>query len=101
MRIAECALRQAQGGLRLSKAGLRIDWGLGIGVALAPSAAACAAHHTGNGLVLKVDRPGAIVTISHDALPGYMEAMAMPFDLRGSARQTEVAPPSGCAPAAG
>ena len=38
-------------------------------VALALSAAACASHHTGNGLVLRVDRPGAVVTISHDALP--------------------------------
>jgi len=79
--------------VRIADCGLRIDWGLRIVVgALALSAAACAAHHTGNGLVLKVDRPGAIVTISHDALPNYMEAMAMPFDLRGSARQTRVTP---------
>ena len=47
---------------------------------------ACAAHHTTTGLVLRVDKPGATVTISHDAFPGYMDAMAMPFDLRGSAR---------------
>jgi len=79
--------------VRIADCGLRIDWGLRIVVgALALSAAACAAHHTGNGLVLKVDRPGAIVTISHDALPNYMEAMAMPFDLRGAARQTRVTP---------
>jgi protein SCO1/2 len=54
-------------------------------------AGGCAAHHTTTGLVLKVDRPGATVTISHDAFPGYMDAMAMPFDLRGDARSVEVA----------
>ena len=43
-------------------------------------------HHTATGLVLSVDRPGATVTISHDAFPGFMDAMAMPFDLQGSAR---------------
>ena len=68
---------------------MRIDWGLAIAGLLT---AGCAAHHTGNGLVLKVDRPGAIVTISHDALQGFMEPMAMPFDLRGTARQTKVTP---------
>jgi protein SCO1/2 len=47
---------------------------------------ACAKHYTSTGLVLKVDQPGAIVTISHDAFPGFMDAMAMPFDLKGRAR---------------
>src|SRR4029450_8550662 len=51
----------------------------------------CAAHHTTTGLVLKVDRPGATVTISHDAFPGFMDAMAMPFELKGSARSVKVA----------
>src|SRR5262245_64966483 len=51
---------------------------------------ACAAHHTTTGLVLKVDRPGATLTISHGAFPGYMDAMAMPFDLRGDARSVKV-----------
>ena len=52
-------------------------------------ASACAAHHTTTGLVLRVDQPAATVTISHDAFPGYMDAMAMPFDLKGSARTRE------------
>jgi protein SCO1/2 len=60
--------------------------------AFALSSAACASHHTGNGLVLRVDRPGATVTISHDALPGFMDAMVMPFDLKGQARQATLAP---------
>jgi protein SCO1/2 len=53
---------------------------------------ACASHHTTTGLVLRVDKPGAAVTISHDAFPGYMDAMAMPFDLHGSARAAQLRP---------
>jgi len=60
--------------------------------AFALAAAACASHHTGNGLVLRVDRPGAVVTISHDALPDFMDAMAMPFDLKGPAREVTLSP---------
>jgi protein SCO1/2 len=54
--------------------------------------AGCAAHHTTTGLVLRVDKPGATVTISHDAFPGYMDAMAMPFDLKGRARTAALTP---------
>jgi protein SCO1/2 len=56
----------------------------------ATSAAACARHYTTTGLVLRIDRPGQAVTISHDAFPGFMDAMAMPFDLKGSARETRL-----------
>jgi protein SCO1/2 len=63
------------------------SWCLGVFVvAFAGATAACASHHTTTGLILRVDKPAATVTISHDAFPGYMDAMAMPFDLRGSAR---------------
>jgi protein SCO1/2 len=34
------------------------------------------------GKVLSVDQRGATVTIAHEAIPGYMEAMAMPFSLK-------------------
>jgi protein SCO1 len=34
------------------------------------------------GKVLNVDRKGATVTVAHEAIPGYMEAMAMPFKLK-------------------
>ena len=61
-------------------------------VAAAFTLAACATHHTTTGLVLKVDRLSATVTISHDAFPGYMDAMAMPFDLKGNARAARVNP---------
>jgi protein SCO1/2 len=61
-------------------------------LACALGAGGCARHHTTQGLVLRVDKPGAVVTISHEAFPGYMEAMAMPFDLRGSARDVALSP---------
>jgi protein SCO1 len=54
-------------------------------------ASACARHYTTTGLVLKIDRPGSTVTISHDAFPGFMDAMAMPFELKGGARRVKVA----------
>jgi len=61
-------------------------------VAFAFCATGCAHHYTSTGLVLHVDRPGATVTISHDAFPGLMDAMAMPFELRGPARRVGVMP---------
>ena len=39
----------------------------------------CARHFHAQGIVLAVDRPNQTVTISHRAIDGYMEAMAMPF----------------------
>jgi len=35
---------------------------------------------------------GARVTISHDTFTGFMDAMAMPFDLKDAARDTPVTP---------
>jgi protein SCO1 len=61
-------------------------------VALTLGTAACAKHYTTSGLILKLDRPASIVTISHDAFPGFMDAMAMPFDLKGSARGAALTP---------
>ena len=60
--------------------------------ALLFSIAGCARHYTTTGVVLHIDRPGARVTISHDAFPGFMDAMAMPFDLEDAARDTPVTP---------
>jgi protein SCO1/2 len=54
--------------------------------------AGCARHHTTTGLVLRVDRPSSVVTLSHDAFPGFMDAMAMPFDLKGAARSVALTP---------
>jgi protein SCO1/2 len=44
----------------------------------------CARHYHAQGIVLAVDRPNQIVTISHRAIPGYMEAMAMPFHVESA-----------------
>jgi protein SCO1/2 len=51
--------------------------------------AACAHHHTTTGLVLRVHSPSN-VTISHDAFPGFMDAMVMPFDIKGDARDAKL-----------
>lgn len=56
---------------------------------IALASAACASHHTTTGLVLSVSSPSTI-TISHDAFPGFMDAMTMPFALAGEARRAVV-----------
>jgi protein SCO1 len=61
-------------------------------VVVAASAAGCARHYSTHGLVLAIDKPGASVTISHDAFQGFMDAMVMPFELRGSAREIQLTP---------
>jgi protein SCO1/2 len=43
------------------------------------AALAEAKQFQGEGIVLRVDRAASSVTISHRAIPGYMDAMAMPF----------------------
>jgi len=52
----------------------------------------CARTFATTGLVLNVDRARSLVTISHDAVPGLMDAMAMPFELRGDARNAPIGP---------
>lgn len=39
----------------------------------------CAVRHQARGLVLRVDPARSAVTVSHEAIPGYMDAMVMPF----------------------
>jgi protein SCO1/2 len=66
-------------------------WVLGFGICAA-LAAGCAAHHQARGLVLKVDRAAATVTISHEDIPGYMDAMVMPFTVRDPKQASDVRP---------
>jgi len=47
------------------------------------------------GKVLGVDLKGATVTVAHDAIPGYMEAMAMPFKLKDERAFSFLAPGDG------
>lgn len=44
----------------------------------------CARHFHAQGIVLAVDRPNLTLTISHRAVPGYMEAMSMPFHVEAA-----------------
>jgi protein SCO1 len=43
-----------------------------------------AEQHTVQGLLLEVDQAKKVIVVSCDAIPGYMEAMVMPFTVRGS-----------------
>ena len=43
---------------------------------------ACARHYRVQGLVLDVNRSDKTMIVSHRAIPGYMDAMAMPFRVR-------------------
>ena len=54
--------------------------------------AGCAHRYATTGLILNVDRARSTVTISHDPVPGFMDAMAMPFELKGGARHVPIAP---------
>jgi protein SCO1/2 len=54
----------------------------------------CARHYRAQGIVLSVDRQTQIVTISHRAIPGYMEAMAMPFHAEESQDLSRLTPGS-------
>ena len=56
---------------------------------LSAAGVGCAHHYTTTGLVLKVDQPRSI-TISHASFPGYMDAMVMPFDVKGDARKEKL-----------
>jgi protein SCO1 len=52
----------------------------------------CATRHQAHGLVLKVDPAASVVTVSHDDIPGYMNAMVMPFTSRDPAALVDVRP---------
>jgi protein SCO1/2 len=63
-------------------------WALGFGIC----GAACATRHQSRGLVLKVDRTASTLTVSHEDIPGYMDAMVMPFTVRDGKPLAEVRP---------
>jgi protein SCO1 len=46
------------------------------------SVSAFAAEHAASGMVLKVDRPHKVFVVSCQSIPGFMDAMTMPFDVR-------------------
>jgi protein SCO1/2 len=59
---------------------------------LAVLSSACAERHDVRGMVLKVDAAQGIVTVSHDPIANYMEAMAMPFAAARPQELKEVRP---------
>lgn len=64
-----------------------------VGVLCAALAAsACAARHQARGLVLKVDRDRAALTVSHEPIRGFMDAMVMPFVVKDARDLTDVRP---------
>jgi len=53
---------------------------------------ACAPRYTSRAVVVRVDPGASQVTLSHDAIPGFMESMVMPFDVRDRALLRGLAP---------
>ncbi len=51
-------------------------------ILLAALPAWCDQRYQGTGMVLAVDKSAQTVTISHDGIPGFMDAMVMPFHVR-------------------
>jgi protein SCO1 len=60
-------------------------------LALATSAFA-AEQHAATGMVLKIDAPHKSFVVSCQAIPGFMEAMTMPFDVRDAKELEGLAP---------
>lgn len=53
-----------------------------IGFLLVALAIWAAEDHTAKGIVLKADAPNHLLTVSCEAIPGYMDAMEMEFEVR-------------------
>ena len=66
----------------------------GVVVLLCILLCSCARHFHAQGIVLAVDSPGRTLTISHRAIPGYMEAMAMPFHVDAATNLAPLQPGS-------
>ncbi|MEK6299112.1 MAG: copper-binding protein [Acidobacteriota bacterium] len=55
-----------------------------LGLACGGRAAGPEQRYPIKGKVVNVDKRGAAVTVAHEAIPGYMDAMTMPFKLKDS-----------------
>lgn len=60
-------------------------------LAATPAAGAARRFH-GAGMAISVDREKQSVTISHEAIPGYMDAMVMPFRVKDAAELQGIVP---------
>lgn len=61
-------------------------------VACCALAVSCADHHEMRGLVLRVDPRGSSLIVSHEPVPGLMDAMVMPFTVATAAELRDVHP---------
>lgn len=66
--------------------------GRGALLLAALAGSACATSYAGRGLVLRVDSAASSLTVSHDAIPGFMDAMTMPFAVRDRRHLAEARP---------
>ena len=67
------------------KRGALIAWCCVLGMA-------CAERHEVRGLVLQVNQASRTLTVSHEPVPGYMDAMAMPFTATRASDIADVRP---------
>jgi protein SCO1/2 len=65
---------------------LRIDWRLWL-VLMAPAllVCGCAKRYAVRGMILEVNPPARTLVVSHEAIPGFMDAMTMSFPVRRDA----------------
>jgi len=61
-------------------------------LALALACGGCATSYPARGLVLRVDAAASSVTVSHEEISGFMDAMVMPFAVRDRGRLAQVRP---------
>jgi protein SCO1/2 len=62
--------------------------------ALALASSGCVRQYRVQGVVLRVDRAQQSITVSHRAIPGYMDAMAMPFRVKHESELEGITPGS-------
>jgi protein SCO1/2 len=58
---------------------------------MAATAAGCTHRYDGRGVVLRIEPEARRITVSHDPISGYMDAMVMPFEVGGRAPQPAIA----------
>ena len=63
-------------------------------LALALALTACVRHYRVQGVVLQVNPAQPSITVSHRAIPGYMDAMAMPFRVKRASELDGITPGS-------
>lgn len=63
-----------------------------VAVLLAGQQAVAAGRYNGSGLAISVDRAKQTVVISHESIPGYMDAMVMGFHVKDTASLKGVTP---------